>query len=432
MSSSTRRVDQASPVRRSTTGRGALPAARLAYAGASAGSLFLAVAFGSSLETIGRYTYLSALGAAIAAALTLGADRVVSRRLAERRLSRPVYPMAIARLRAYECLVVVLSAIVVAALRPGLALAVVSVAGWVITRLIYNDVESFAIATRASESRLARAIGLNAAVTSVGTVVGSLVTAEVMVLGSAMGNIVGLVPLVVGTGLRIQDVPELRTGLTTETWPVGLSVVLALAYGRADLLILHSLEFTLAEVGIYGLCFRIVDSFVLVRGSLAQQEVREVASMEPQRRWSRILRGGTRLTVVVAVMATTGALTVTAFPTTVTWLLPAPVSCAVAGAIVLATAHYPTAIAVYSDRRTRRLLAGSAFAAVASLSLKWVLAYAAGLDGMILGLGIVEVVSFLTFVLAYRLWTHHAVQIGRFLALVMAGATPALLLGIAA
>lgn len=392
----------------------------------------MAVAIGAPLKTIGSYTYLSAIGAAVAVALTLGADRVISRRMAEQRLAGPVYPAAIARLRMYECLVVVLLVIGVTALRPGLAPAAISVAVWVVSRLIYNDIESFAIATRASDRRLAIAIGLNAAATSLGVVIGSLLAAEAMVLGSAIGNVVGLVPFVVGTGFCVRDVPELRTGLTAETWPVGLSVLLALAYGRADLLILHSLGFTLEEVGTYGLCFRIVDAFVLVRGSLAQQEVREVASMDPPDRWSHILRGATRLTLLVMVIATSGALTVTALPALVAWLLPAAICCIVAGALVLSSAHYPTAIAVYSDSRTRRLLMGSAFAALASLALKWVLASTAGLNGMVLGLGIVEVASFMTFVVAYRLWKHHSVQVGRFLVLVVAGALPALLLGIAA
>jgi hypothetical protein len=245
---------------------------------------------------------------------------------------------------------------------------------------------------------------VNGAVTSGGLVSGARISGGAMLAASALGNLLGIVLLVATRRVKVghQSVPAFYA----EGLPYVLSVLLSVIYGRADFVIIARLGISLEHVAIYGLFLRIFDTLTLIRGSLAQQESRDIARFNGIQRVMRLAEWSVKVQRFVGLGALCGVLALPAV-----WHVVAPHLAhralheseiiALLIGIPLFVSHMPTSAAIFADRRSERLLVGSVVTMVLSIIIKCVFISVFGIAGAIFSLTLVEYASCVVFVGLY-------------------------------
>lgn len=377
-----------------------LAAGRIIYAFAAGIALVLASLDPANTAAVGSYTLQSGIAAAVAAILPLGLDRALARRRATDSTSD--FPASLIRLRLTEIAVVLVVAVTLAWAFTAWFLAL-ACAVFAITRLVYADLESLWIASGRSEFTLSVTIALNGIVTAIGIYAAAPFGGSAMVALSALGNLIAFVALGLLGRWRVNR--ESLRPFTKEALGFGGSAALAVAYGRADLLILALTGANLEAVAVYGIITRMFDALGLIRGSIAQVEMRRLAPMLPHDRAVETTKIANTTALVSAGLsvATIGATyIILALPVFEAW---APFSAAVLIASVSIpayAAHLSTAALVLSDRRAHLLFVGSIISTICAVGAKLILILEYGVNGAVFAIGLVELISFVVFMTLYR------------------------------
>lgn len=377
-----------------------LAVGRLTYA-ASAGIALVVVSLNPALTAaVGSYTLQAGIAGGLAALLPLGFDRTIARRRATETTTD--FPVQLVLLRGAEVVVVWSAAVGVGWAWDvwGLALAF---AAFATSRLLYADLETFWIASGRSDRLLGVVIGTNGLVTAAGILVGAPFGGSTMLLLSALGNFLAFMVLAL-VGRWKLDRGTLRP-YTREAAGFGGSAALAVLYARADLLILAITGVSLDAVAIYGIITRLFDALGLVRGSIAQVEMRRLAPLSQSERFASMLRMARR-TAYTSVLLGVGCLglglAVIQLPVFETWR-PYAATLAISAVVVPAyLSHLPTVALVLADARSHLLFVGSAVSTAIAVAVKVVLIISYGVEGAVLSIGLVEVVSYLVFATLYR------------------------------
>lgn len=378
-----------------------LPASRLAYS-AVGGLSLIAATFWIDNSATGRYVYLVGIASVVASIAGLGVERMLARRIAAREI-QPCMPKGVITLRAFEGVLITIAFVVVGLVvsSPGFnAWLGASCAMFVASRVIYYDLECIWVASRGSTFTLAMVIVLNAVTTGLGIVVGCLLSSPlVMVLGTGLGNALGAAILLFLVPVKHVQVD----GGLAEARGTALSLGLAALYARADLLIVGLMSVPLGLVAVYGIVLRCFDALVILRGSLAQQDSRDAAAMSIGARAVFVAQYGVRTTrayvlismccvlIGVLLVHTAGLQNVEGVGL---FLL------AIAG-LPLFFSHQASTVLILSDRRNHLLFWGSLVACALSVLIKYLLIRTWSLNGAVVSLCVVELVSFVVFSVLY-------------------------------
>ncbi len=375
-----------------------LPAGRLFYAGTSGIGLVFSTQATQNLAAVGEYIYQIGFASAFATVAGLGLDRVMARRMAA--FEMPVgIPTKILLFRAGLCgVILAVSAALGLMFEPALLYSGL----FVISRVLYADLEAIWIGAKLGDAFLFVALVVNGLVTGGGLILGSQIGSAAMMAFSSLGNVLAVLVLILA--MRVKLVQDSPPGLINEAHGISWSLILAVVYARADLVVMAALGVPLEAVAFYGIVTRVFDALALLRGARAQHEAREVAPLRPGSRARRLLALSARTQFVLGPIAILGTALLWVVKAAGIGLLdsvdPSSVGYALA-ALPLFFSHLPTTAMIYSDRRTHRLLIGSLITCAGSIALKWALIKTAGVHGAILAIGLVEVVSCLTFYLLY-------------------------------
>lgn len=377
-----------------------LPAGRLCYAGASGSALVMAAAVAPSLSVVGEYIYQIGFASAFATLSGLGLDRIMARQMASGGIAVGI-PQRILNFRGILGAFILLTSIFL-----GLAFSdffVYLFAGvFIVSRMFYADLEAVWIGAKLGDKSLFVALVVNGGVTGAGIVFGSYVDSAAMIGLSSLGNVIALSLLL--TRGRLSRRAARIPGLIQEANGISWSLLLAIIYARVDLVILASLGSPLESVALYGIITRVFDALALVRGSLAQDEARTIASLRVRTKARRLLALAMRTQFVVLAIAVVGYVFVWICSSNrIDLLIDSDYESLgmVFAALPLFFSHLPTTAMIYSDRRTNRLLTGSIITCVGSVAVKWLFISQWGLTGAILALGIVEILSAAVFYLLY-------------------------------
>lgn len=380
-----------------------LPAGRLCYAGASGLALVTAATVAPRLSIVGEYIYQIGFASAFATLSGLGLDRIMARQMASGGF--PVgLPNSVIRFRALLAAFVLLASIIVG-LVSGAFPAFLFGGIFVISRMLYADLEAIWIGTKMGDKSLFLALLVNGGVTAVGIVLGSYVSSAAMIGLSSLGNVIAFVLLLARGRLVRRD--ERVPGLIHEANGISWSLLLAIIYARVDLVILASLGSPLESVALYGIITRVFDALALVRGSLAQDEARTISSLRIRTKARRLLSLAMRTQFVALLVSLVGFVLVWICSNNefnvITLTTAASYSSIgmVFAALPLFFSHLPTTAMIYSDRRTHRLLVGSLITCAGSVVLKWLFISFWGVSGAILAIGVVEILSACVFYLLY-------------------------------
>jgi hypothetical protein len=381
-------------------GKAYLPLGRLIYAGASGVGIVAATQMTPSLSVVGEYIYQVGFASALATLSSLGLDRIMARRMSSGEL--PVgLPRSIVRLRAILGVVAIVTAALVGFVLDSWPVYIC--AGlFVVSRMVYADIEALWIGANLGDKSLFAALVVNGVLTGSGIIVGSLFSSAVMMAASSIGNLAAVVILL--SRSRISVISMRVPGVLKEAQGISWSLVLSIIYARVDLLILAALSVPLDSIALYGIITRIFDALALIRGSLAQNASREVSSLRIRSKARRLLALAMRTQFVVVPFTLLGLIIV--------WLVALSnfdvlqgaeyTSVALAfAAVPLFFSHLPTTAMIYSDVRTHRLLLGSIITCLGSVGIKWWLIQQASLNGAIIAIGVVEMLSCFVFFLLY-------------------------------
>ncbi|WP_125131156.1 hypothetical protein [Microbacterium sp. 10M-3C3] len=380
--------------------RSLLSAGRLVYA-ILTGLALVAVSLNTALiDTVGEYTLQSGIAAAIATIIPLGVDRALARRRASGEL-RIDLPYSLLRFRLVEIAVLSILAAVTAFVLTEWLLPFVCLL-FATSRLVYNDLETLWIASHRGTSGLGVALIVNGAVTAAGIYFGAPLGAEAMLALSSCGNLAAALLLwLVGswtTGtFRLAEV-------TSEAIGFGASATLAVVYARLDLIVIAVVGIDLRAVAVYGIILRAYDTLSLIRGSIAQLEIRKLARLDERERFRSALMLGGRIEIGALALAVAGAAVCAlafATPFLTAWqgqLLALLLACA---GIPMFAAHLPTSAIVYSDPRTALLFKGSVIGALSAAAIKTLLIWVWGVNGGVTAIAICELVSFFIFAALY-------------------------------
>lgn len=375
-----------------------LPVGRLVYAAASGLGLVLATQVAPSLHVIGEYIYYVGFASALATLGGLGLDRIMARRISAGEICVGM-PGKIVHFR-----LVLFAAIVLSASATGIALdlaAVLISAGiFVVSRILYADLEAVWIGADLGDKTLFIALVVNGIVTGGGIIFGSFFSVAAVMALSSLGNL--LAWLILMSRGRIKKVFATMPGVLKEAQGISWSLLLAIMYARVDLVLLAAIGASLESVAVYGIITRVFDAVALVRGSLAQKAAREVSRLRIRSKARRLYKLAMRTQIIVISVAVIGVLVVLSSVAVDFPIGASPSSVAAAFvALPLFFSHLPTTAMIYSDARTHRLLLGSVMTCAGSIGLKWLLISSMGLDGAVLALGLVELLSALVFFILY-------------------------------
>ncbi|WP_423182230.1 hypothetical protein [Arthrobacter sp. NyZ413] len=377
-----------------------LPFGRLVYAAASGFSLLVATQFASDLTVVGEYVYQVGYASAAATVAGLGLDRILARRISSGEL-RLGFPQVVLKFR-------ILLAILLVTLSIGIGifigqLAVFgSVAFFIVSRLFYADMEAVWVGAKLGDRSLFVALVTNGILTGAGIILGSFYSSAAMIAFSSLGNVIALGILLSRSRLPLSN--ALLPGLVRESQGISGSLLLAIVYGRVDLVILAAFGAPLPSVAFYGVVTRIFDALALVRGSLAQYEARDISSLRLRTKARRLRALSTRTQAIVFPASFCGVVILLGLEAAHV-LLPFEATfiemAMLFSAIPLFFSHLPTTTMIYSDRRTHRLLIGSVITCAGSVGIKWLLISVGNLAGAIFAIGLVELLSCLVFYLLY-------------------------------
>lgn len=379
-----------------------LVASRLVYAGLTGGSLALATVFDGDRDSIGKYVYYIGAASAISTVSSLGIDRVVARRIAGGEVQVGL-PLLVVRIRLIEAILV---AILFASVY-GARIFDIPAAGfcmvffYVASRVFYVDLESIWIAGSLSALTLAFALVVNGVVSGVSVYAGAVSSSSsIMIIGSALGNVLAIFCFFVARQVRVNRAPLPR--LFGECRGIASSLTLSVAYSRVDLLVLAIAGASLPAVAIYGVITRVYDALLIIRGSLAQQDTRDIAKFDLGRRFERVVKLSRRFQLRLFVACAIGLAVLALFPQISRSLDDSLVLCmaAVAG-LPLFFSHMPTSAAIFADKRTHLLFAGSLITCVLSVLVKVLLISKFGVLGAVFALNIVEWLSCCVFAALY-------------------------------
>jgi O-antigen/teichoic acid export membrane protein len=377
-----------------------LPLGRLIYAGASGVGIVAATQLTPSLSVVGEYIYQIGFASALATLSGFGLDRIMARRMSSGELATGL-PRGIVRFRLLVVVIIMMTAALAGFAFDSL-LAFVCGGLFVISRMIYADLEALWIGASLGDRSLFAALIANGVITGGGIIAGSLSSSAAMMIASSMGNLVAMSILLLRRRLRVisTSVP----GVLKEAQGISWSLLLAIIYARVDLLMLAALAVPLDSVALYGILTRVFDALALIRGSLAQNASREVSSKRIRTKARRLLALAMRTQAVIVPFSFLGVLIVwlghDAGVEVLSGVEYIPLALALAS-LPLFFSHLPTTAMIYSDARTHRLLIGSVITCLGSVGLKWLLISHAGLNGAILAIGAVEILSCLVFFLLY-------------------------------
>lgn len=381
--------------------RAVLPIARLGYAGV-VGVAMLVATFRVDANATGAYVYIIGLASVLAMIGGLGLDRLVARRVAAAEIDK-VYPVKLLKLRGIEgtafAALLMLTSVILESSKFSVG-AAASCSLFVLSRMLYQDIESFWIAADRSQLLLSIAVTVNGLITAAGVCGGAAVgSPTMMVLGTASGNVIALVFLFPFDSLgrfALEDT-------FAEARGTAASLFVAAAYSRVDLLILGIAGIPLEDVAIYGLVLRVFDALLIVRSALSQQEARDVAWLSLPTRRRTVTRYG--VGVCLGVSAISVALVLLLY---VVWrLFPdlESLNWALFSSAVLAVplffAHQTTSVMILADRRNDLLFWGSVLACILCIGVKLLLIKTHGVAGAILAIGVVEWISCFVFSFIY-------------------------------
>lgn len=378
-----------------------LSAGRISYAVLAGLSLLIVSLDASLTNTVGAYTLQSGLAAAAATVLPLGLDRAIARRKAAGEFSSDL-PSTLLRARLLEIVCILLAVGIVAASTAWGSVAA-ACGAFAVFRLVYADLEAFWIASGRSIKTLGSVVASNGLITAAGILVAAPLGASIMVLASSAGNAVAFLALLL-LGRWVRSKAPLP-GLAREASGFGFSSILAVAYSRADLLILAVLDVDLAAVAVYGIVTRAFDAAGLIRGSIAQIESRTLARMSQEERVAKTLGLSKRTFAVSLATGVVGLailFVILPLPAFDAWGDDRKILYIAALSVPAYMAHLATTALVFADRRSHILLVGSAIAAATAVALKFALISAEGVAGAVVAIGVCEVVSFGIFIWAYR------------------------------
>lgn len=380
--------------------RSYLPIGRLYYAGVSGLALVLSAAVARDLTVVGEYIYQVGFASAVATVMGLGLDRIMARRMAVGSLAIGL-PVSVMKFRVLLAGAIIACAFIVGSIF-NLVLVLLVCALFVVSRVFYADLEAIWIGSRQGDRAIFIALLMNGSITAGGLVGGSLVNSATMIALSSAGNLAaGLFLLSRG---RLQLRQGQLPGIVSEANGISWSLVLGVIYARVDLVILASLGSPLESVAFYGIITRIFDALVLIRGSMAQDEARSIASLRLRTRARRLLALSMRVQLVLLLLSIAGL--------AATWLFSTNDidfgmidSFATMGVLFsslpLFFSHFPTSAMIYADRRTYRLLIGSAITCAGSVGIKWYFIQYYSVTGAVLAIGVVEWLSALVFFFLY-------------------------------
>lgn len=380
--------------------RSYLPVGRLCYAGASGLALVTAAAIAPSLSVVGEYIYQIGFASAAATLSGLGLDRIMARQMASGGL-RVGIPFGILNFRVALAALVILIA-VISGLFLGNIPVFVAAGVFVVSRMLYADLEAIWIGAKVGDKSLFVALVLNGFVTAGGIVFGAYVSSAAMIGLSSLGNLLALCFLLMRGRLVRQQVKI--TGLIKEANGISWSLLLGIVYARVDLVILASVGSSLESVALYGIVTRVFDALVLIRGSLAQDEARNISSLRIRTKARRLLALALRTQFVALLISILAFVFLWICSSNRIELLPGTGYESVVMVLValpLFFSHLPTTSMIYSDRRTHRLLIGSVITCVGSVVLKWFLISQWNIAGAILAIGFVEILSAAVFYFLY-------------------------------
>lgn len=377
-----------------------LSAGRLLYALSAGLALVVTSLNPDNTAAVGAYTLQAGIAAAVAAILPLGFDRALARHRVTS--NNADFPRQLVYLRVAEIglLVVVMALFGVLS---GLWMVALACAAFAAVRLIYADLEGLWVASARSETTLGVVIGSNGVITAVGILMGAPFGGSAMVLLSTLGNLLATIALLALGRWQVGDEPLLPH--VREAAGFGASSLLAVAYARVDLLILAAVGLSLDAVAIYGILTRLFDALSLIRGSIAQIEMRRLAPMTPALKVMQCMRLALKTafaSIALSVVAIACAAIVLQLPAFATWQ---PFGAAVfiaAASIPAFMSHLPTSALILSDRRSHLLLVGSVISTALAVAVKLVLIANFGINGAVLAIGLVELISFVVFMTLYR------------------------------
>lgn len=397
-----KRTKEHSTTVRKSPGRLMLVASRLVYAGLTGGSLALATVFDGDRDSIGKYVYYIGAASAISAVGSLGVDRVVARRIAGGEVQVGL-PLLVVHIRLIEALLV---AILFASVY-GTRILDIPAAGfcmiffYVASRVFYVDLESIWIAGSLSTLTLAIALVVNGVVSGVSVYAGAVSSSSTtMIIGSALGNLLAIVCFFAARQVKVMRAPLPR--LFGESRGIASSLTLSVAYSKVDLLVLAIAGASLPAVAIYGVITRIYDALLIIRGSLAQQDTRDIAKFDLGGRFERVVKLSVRFQLKLFIACAVGLIVLALSPQIFRSFDDSLVLCmaAVAG-LPLFFSHMPTSAAIFADKRTHLLFAGSLITCALSILVKVLLISKFGVLGAVVALNIVEWLSCCVFTALY-------------------------------
>lgn len=378
-----------------------LPLSRLAYA-AMAGSSLVAATFWIDSKAAGHYVYLVGLASVVAALGGFGVERMIARRVAAGELP-PSMPRFVLWFRGIEVVVIALGFIIAGYLISGTLFNVgsaVACAIFVASRIFYFDLESLWIAANNSRRVLSLVIFVNAALTGAGVLIGAAMSSPVlMVLGTASGNVVGALVMFI----MVPVSGSVLLDWFSEVRGTAVSMGIAAVYGRVDLLLVGLMSVPLTLVAVYGVVLRLFDGLVVLRGAFAQQDARKAAPMGSVERSHFVSSYGVRvlkISVAVAVIAIGIGFLISA-TTPLGYVEKVGLFLLAAAGIPLFFSHQATTVLILSERRNDLLFVGSLIACVTSVIVKFTFIRNASINGAVLSIALVELVSFAVFAILY-------------------------------
>lgn len=378
-----------------------LSLARLLYAALTGGSLVAASLTPGLIATVGAYTLQAGIAAAVAAVVPLGLDRSVARMRASGQISFDM-PKALVQFRVVELALLALIATGAAVLTQQYALTGACLM-FASSRLVLGDLEALWIASPRPTRWLGASLVANGVISAAGIYLGAAHGPEAMLALSSVANFVAAGILLWRGGFRTGQA-DLRR-VRRESFGFGASAAVAVIYARADVFIIAIIGVDLASVAVYGIILRVFDALALIRGSVAQIEIRTLATKPSRLRLGEAMNVGRR-----AIFASAGA--AIALAPVIVLALQLPIFSAWKGdesaiytaliCVPLFMTHLATSAVVLADARTHLLLAGSILSAASAVAVKWALISAAGVTGAVASIGICEVLSFVIFATLYR------------------------------
>lgn len=379
----------------------ALSAGRLTYA-VSAGLSMLVVSLDqSNLSVVGEYTIQIGIAAAVSLALTLGIDRVQARKVASGE-AKGDFSRTFLAVRSLSVFGIITIASLTGILTSQYAL-IGACTFFILSRLLYADLEMFWIASGRSEVFVGTMIGLNGVLTALAVLFGVGYGASVMVALSAAATSLAGAGLLIAGHWRISrnqwSVSEFK-----EATGFGLSALLSAIYSRSDLVVLALSGATLELVGVYGVILRVFDALTLIRGSVAQVEMRRFAPLAMELRVSQMFALAKKVAIMAAPIAMLGVVVVAVLlklPVFEAWRA-GEMNLILAAVIIPAfLSHLSTSALVLSDSRSHLLLLGSVITALGSIVIRTVLVMCYGTEGAVFAIGISELFSYLVFSALY-------------------------------